>query len=128
MDAPGATCKVLVVDDNPSLRDVLTVLLRQAGYGVETAEHGREALDRLRAAPDRPCLILLDLTMPVMSGPQFRAAQAGDPALADIPVLVISAQHDGSEVAAALGAVGYLEKPVDLDELLRHIRRHCPAS
>ena len=124
MPAGGTPGTVLVVDDDPAFRDVLTILLRGAGYAVETAANGRRALGLLRAAAP-PCLIVLDLSMPVMDGPQFLDALRQDPALAGVPVLVTSARRDGQEAADALGAVGYLEKPVDLDALLRHVGLHC---
>jgi CheY-like chemotaxis protein len=117
--------RVLVVDDNHYLRDVMTRALRGAGYSVENAGNGREALEHLRTAPELPALILLDLRMPVMDGTQFRAAQRRDPSLAAIPVLVVSSEDDGPEAAAALEAAGYLLKPFHVDHLLEQVALHC---
>jgi CheY-like chemotaxis protein len=112
------------VDDSAACRGVLGALLRGAGYSVHEAGDGRQALERLRSGP-APCLIVLDLHMPGMDGPAFREAQRRDPALAGIPVLVTGGH--GPEEAAALDPAGYLAKPADLDEVLRQVRRLCPA-
>jgi CheY-like chemotaxis protein len=128
----GADCSrvVLVVDDDPSIRESLVDLLDEEGYRVETAANGSEALEKLRerAAP-RPCLILLDLMMPVMNGQQFYAEQQRDPALASIPTVVVTADDKGGATAGRLGAP-FLAKPVRLDTLLEVIAKHCgrPAS
>jgi signal transduction histidine kinase len=94
--------------------------LEEEGYAVTTAENGRRALDRLHSGGP-PDLIVLDLRMPIMDGWQFRAAQKADPALADIPVLAISA--DGSAKAAAIDAAAYLRKPLSTGSMLNAIRR-----
>ncbi len=112
--------QILLVEDDLSIRDALKGLLEEEGYGITTAENGRQALDALRdqAVPD---LIVLDLRMPVMDGWQFRAAQKNDPAVASIPVIALSA--DGSAKAAAIDAQAYLRKPVSMDALLDAIGR-----
>ena len=116
--AEAATCAtVLVVDDDPGVREVLTDLLREAGHEVVCVEGARAALEYLRSHP-APRLILLDLWMPGMSGMEFRAVQVREPAWADIPVIVITAAIDGCRQAERLGAAGVLEKPVHLDDLL----------
>jgi CheY-like chemotaxis protein len=114
----------MVVDDNPVCRDMLGLLLRDAGYTVWEVADGRQALERLRAGP-RPGLIVLDLAMPVVDGFTFRAAKKRDPALADIPVVVLTGGYSRGD-PADLGAAGYLVKPADLDEVLRQVRRFCP--
>lgn len=121
-DSPA--CTVMVVEDDESLREGLAELLRDEGLGVVTAANGLEALAYLRTnAP--PAVILLDLMMPEMSGPEFRAEQLGDASLSTIPVIVLSAAHDARKQAAALGAAGYFTKPVRLDKLLDAVRLHC---
>jgi CheY-like chemotaxis protein len=115
---------VLVVEDDPDIQDVLRLALETAGYPVSTADNGVEAMRQLQAATP-PCLILLDLMMPVMDGWQFRAAQQRDPALAGIPVVVISADGRVPQKAASIGAAGYLGKPVDFDRLVEVVRRYC---
>jgi CheY-like chemotaxis protein len=92
------------------------LLLEGEGYTVRSAPNGREALDLL-ASPPHPHLILLDLWMPVMSGWDFRRHQLSDPALAGIPVVVLSATGDQAAAEESLGDVGYLQKPVDIDRL-----------
>jgi CheY-like chemotaxis protein len=117
---------VLVVDDDFDIQDVVRLLLEDEGFPVVTAGNGQEAIEQLRRGLD-PCLILLDLMMPVMDGWQFRAAQQQDPALASIPVIVFSAGGRATAAAAAssMGAVGYLAKPIDFEALLETVQRHC---
>lgn len=101
---------------------MLDVLLRSQGYDTEQAGNGVEALALLRTC--EPCLVLLDLMMPVMSGWEFRERQLQDPALAHIPVICISAVHEPDEVKRRLN-LSCLPKPVDLDELLAAVRATC---
>jgi CheY-like chemotaxis protein len=112
---PRRTPTVLIVDDDREVREILALALELEGYRVERAVDGLDALLALRtgAAPDA---ILLDLEMPSMGGPEFRAAQLRDPALARIPVVVLSSS------ARAVDAQLRLAKPVDLDVLVRAIR------
>jgi len=113
---------VLVVDDDKAIRAFLSEVLADEGFRVKTAVNGRTALDLL-ATGFRPCVILLDLMMPVMDGWQFRQAQAGNAALADIPVIVVSAA--GKDLLRRIEANAYLSKPVDLDELLGCVTQFC---
>ena len=114
---------ILVVDDNDDLRDGFSQLFRAEGYIVETARDGRDALLKLRYV--HPCVILLDLMMPDMSGYDFRKAQIADPDLKDIPVIVHSAVWDVHVAAKQIGAIAYMEKPVVFDRLMALIRQHC---
>src|SRR5438552_202636 len=95
---------VLVVEDDADIRESLGTILEEEGYGVVTTRNGREALSYLRSGRPRPSLILLDLLMPVMSGAEFRAEQERDPALADIPVVVLSGDSRATERASLGGA------------------------
>jgi CheY-like chemotaxis protein len=122
MVAPG--CRVLVVDDDGDIRDALKEILEDEGYAVGVAGNGAEALSVLRAGP-RPNLVLLDLMMPVMNGWQFRAEQKRDPVLADIPVVVITADAHVGDKSSQIGAEGFLKKPIQLVDLLRTIERYC---
>jgi CheY-like chemotaxis protein len=115
---------ILIVEDDMDLREALSEVLRDEGYSVAMAADGREALDRLRRQSP-PSLILLDLTMPVMNGWQFRAEQRQDPALSGIPVVVLSAGDYRAEQMGQLGVTDYLRKPIELSRLLRMIERYC---
>ena len=119
-------CKtVLVVDDDRDIRDVLTDALEAEGYRVVTAADGCEALDFLHAANERPCVILLDLMMPRMDGMQLRTELLGDPSLAAIPVVVLSADPTVATTAKSLNFSGYLKKPVPLEALLAAVHAYC---
>ena len=91
---------------------------------MATASNGQEALDQLRSGTDLPSLILLDLMMPVMDGWEFRREQRKDPAIADVPVVVLSALDPSR--GADIGAVEFLKKPLDFDHLLALVRQYCP--
>lgn len=119
----GATPRdaILVVEDDPDVAEMLAEILELNGYSTVTVGNGQEALDKLRRAASLPRLILLDLMMPVMDGMQFRAAQQSDPKLADVPVILVSAHVGVRQLATELRAVGWLQKPVDLDTLLRAV-------
>jgi CheY-like chemotaxis protein len=115
---------VLIVEDDRDVREAIAMFLAAEGYTVVEAEHGAEALQQL-AVGGRFCLILLDLFMPTMDGWTFRSEQLRDPALAAIPVVVISADPDVVPTAIALGAVASMRKPLDLAVLLETVARHC---
>lgn len=114
---------ILVVDDNPELRELIMLVLEAEGYTVTGAEDGAVGLTRLRSLP-HPDLVLLDLLMPVVDGREFRKAQLGDPAVASIPVVILSGDAEVGKHAAALRAADCLRKPVDLEALLGSIERH----
>lgn len=115
---------VLVVEDDSAIRDALRELLEHEGYEVLWAANGLEALARLRGGQS-PRLILLDLGMPVMDGWEFRHAQRRDPAIAPIPVVVISAEHGLESKIRSLEPDGFLPKPFQLDALLATVHRYC---
>jgi CheY-like chemotaxis protein len=123
--APDCRGRILVVDDDASIREALTEILADEGYAVTTATNGAEALTLLRPPADfRPCVILLDLMMPVMSGQEFYAEQQRDPALARIPIVVISADGNLALKAAAFGGL-FLSKPVRLETVLGVLDQLC---
>jgi CheY-like chemotaxis protein len=115
---------LLVVDDDPAIRESLADLLHDEGYVVMTAVNGRDALTRLRASDAQPCVILLDLMMPVMSGPEFYDEIRNDPALADIPVVVISADGSARSKVKAMGSE-FIAKPVKIETVLHAVEQHC---
>jgi CheY-like chemotaxis protein len=117
---------VLIVDDDPDLRDALQMLLTVHGNDVFCAFDGQEALDMLHRGL-RPCLILLDLMMPRMPGADFRHAQQHDSQLRDIPVALLSASAHGRREAKALEISDFIPKPPDLDQVLHVVEHHCPS-
>lgn len=113
---------ILVVDDDADIREILAEILESEGYPVAQARNGQEALDYLRQA-DPPCLILLDLMMPVMDGWAFLDAHDADPELARIPVVVCSASVNLRGQAPV--AREFLPKPVSAERLFSTIDRLC---
>src|SRR5262245_24891409 len=112
----GAT-PVLVVENDADLRDRLRILLHQEGFAVETATDGRDALDQLEAGL-RPCVIVMDLMMPVMNGFEFRSEQLKDPTLARIPVITYSGIGDvRARPSGSVGSIG-TRQPKDIDGIL----------
>lgn len=105
---------ILVVDDDPDVREVLREVLVEASHDVVMAGNGEEALALLRE-PIRPSVVLLDWMMPTMDGSRFRELQRADPALASIPVVVLSAS---ARIDVDSGVAAILRKPLRLDELL----------
>ena len=114
---------VMLVDDDADYREAVTAVLEQAGYTVVAAETGLEALRLLESSAVSPDLILLDLAQPIMGGRQFVREHRSRPALAGIPVALISGEHDLGRQAAALAVDDYLVKPVGADALLALVRR-----
>jgi CheY-like chemotaxis protein len=115
--AGGAGRRVVIVDDDHDIRESLAEVLIECGYEALTASNGRAALELLER--EGASVILLDLMMPVMDGWQFREAQLERPALAGIPVIVVSADANVGAKAAAIGADAFLVKPIHIADLLR---------
>lgn len=113
----------MIVEDDPDTREMLERFLELEGFEVRTAANGQLALEALHA-DSASSVILLDLMMPVMNGWQFRAAQANDPKIAGIPVVVVTAAGT-RDVVPAIQADAWLSKPVDLDRLLATIGAIC---
>jgi DNA-binding response OmpR family regulator len=105
---------ILVVEDEPSLRNTITMALTSCGHPTTSAETGNEALERARE--ERPGLVLLDLQLPEMDGWEFLRHFRALQDCATVPVVVTSAAHN--VVTAELDAQAFLPKPFDLDELL----------
>ena len=114
---------VLIVDDDLDIREVLSETLADRGFDVATAANGLEALGKLRELSVRPSVILLDLMMPIMDGWEFRRRQASNPAIANVPVIVLSTLDQAR--AANVSAEAFLKKPLDFDRLLQLVRQYC---
>ena len=125
MDTLDLSCRsILVVDDDPDVRDAIAGVLSDEGYQVTSAGNGREALEQLHRR-SRPSLILLDMVMPDMDGWNFRMELKKEPALAEIPVVILSAHGNVRDAALALGAADYLRKPLRAESLLEIAERYC---
>ncbi|MFQ5954860.1 MAG: response regulator [Kiloniellales bacterium] len=116
---------VLVIDDDPVVRDLLQRHLGRSGYRVETAAGGEEGLRLAREM--RPDAITLDVLMPEMDGWAVLSALKNDPGLGEIPVIMLTIV-DQRSIGFSLGASDYLNKPVDRDQLLAVLHKHCPAK
>jgi CheY-like chemotaxis protein len=112
---------ILVVDDEEDIRDSMRQILEYEGFQVRTASNGREGLDLLEAVTE-PCLILLDLMMPVMDGWEFAKVLRSDPARSDSALVVVTAFV---EKAHSIPSQGALRKPVELDALVAVAESHC---
>src|SRR5262245_9845967 len=113
---------VLIVEDDAELRDMMAHLLELEGFQARAVANGAEALRYLDTG-DTPNVILLDLMMPVMDGWEFRRRQAANPAVAHVPVIILSALDQAR--AATVSAAAFLKKPLDFDRLLQLVRQYC---
>jgi DNA-binding response OmpR family regulator len=116
----GAGAPILVVEDDPPLRQIIRDVLEDEGLVIETAADGRQALQR--AATQRPVLVVLDMMLPVLDGVDVVAglrATFGVPP----PVLLITADGRAAEKARQVGAFAFLSKPLELDELVATVQR-----
>jgi DNA-binding response OmpR family regulator len=112
---------ILIVDDDPAIRDVVSDILEMSDYCVKTACNGAEALDTIRV--DRPAAVLLDLMMPVMDGWEFLREYKGQASVAPVPVVIMSAAQDASQVVDQLGAQAFLAKPFEIETILAIVGR-----
>ena len=117
---------VLVVDDDADVREMILLVLEARGVRAAGAADGVEALEQL-SDHELPSLILLDLRMPRLNGEQLVERLRARPALAAIPVVVLSGDNQARTIARAIGARGCLVKPVELGELLAVVGRFAPA-
>jgi CheY-like chemotaxis protein len=116
---------ILVVEDDKDLRDTLCDALELEGYVAVCVENGRAALRHL-ATSAKPCMILLDLMMPVMDGWTFRQELLKDPLLAAIPVIVMTAAAPAR--ARAVPSQGILYKPLHMGRVMDVVQQHCPEG
>ena len=117
---------ILVIDDDESMRDLLRMHLSSAGYDVQLAEDAIAAgYLVLRSPPD---LIITDVHMPHMDGFEFIEALKADKSLPNIPVIFLTSLEEGDHRGKALGAVGYVTKPVRADKLLSLVAQHVSGG
>jgi CheY-like chemotaxis protein len=125
--APSEPHRILVVEDDIDLRESICMLLEMEGFDAVGVGNGQEALDYLGAQPT-PCVILLDMMMPKMNGPEFRARQLADAALAKVPTVVLSAIPPEQQQLEVKAAAAYLSKPVRPAQLSQVVRKHCACA
>ena len=113
---------VLLVEDNLDVRELVAFVLRDGGYDVHEAENGQEALHQLETMRPPPCMLLLDLMMPVMTGPELLDVLRARNRLRALPVVVFSA---GGEAAQVPGVQGFIRKPADPTVILNVVREVC---
>jgi len=118
---PSDRRDVLIVDDDPDIRDAVGECLRYEGYDVHSAADGRDALQRLEFGL-KPDVILLDLMMPVLNGFDVLQALQARTDWKDIPVVVVSASR-GYQAEDLVGAVSILRKPVNVDRLIQAVEQ-----
>ncbi len=118
--------RILVVDDDENIRDLLRLHLTSAGYEVEVATDAIAAGYKILKSP--PDLIITDVSMPHMDGFEFVAALKADTTLPRIPVIFLTSVEDGDSRGRELGAVGYITKPVRSDRLLSLVAQHVPGG
>lgn len=122
MPPDNQCCKsILVVEDDQDIREAMIDVLESEGYHAEAASNGQEALDLLKAT-QKPCLVLLDMMMPIMNGREFLDRVMEDSYLAPLPVLIVSAVADKTDTH---GAIGFIKKPVDIDVVLKFVDQYC---
>jgi len=115
---------VLVIEDNDEIREVLEEMIRAEGATVESASDGAQGWNRVRRPPP-PCLILLDRKMPVMDGIDFLKLRKADPAVARIPVIMLTGSVELEGREKELSFQGFVKKPFDPDALSRMVRQYC---
>ncbi len=115
---------VLVVEDDEDICSVIGAVLELEGYQVFMANDGEEALTLMRREV-RLGLVILDMMMPGIDGWEFRRRQLQDPALARVPVVILSGAGRTEEIAREIGAHGFLSKPVMRAQLVETVRRYC---
>lgn len=118
------TKNILLIEDDETISEIYKEVLVSADYEVECAFNGKEALELLQSKSDDelPSMILLDLTMPVMSGTEFRMIQRDDENLKHIPVVVLSGDITLTRGLSEDTEIGYLKKPAGIDEILNAVR------
>jgi len=121
----SADTYILVVDDEPNIRQLIALVLAREGYRVETAASGHECLERVHR--QSPALILLDLQMPGLTGVEVIERLRAEATTREIPIVLISGSTYLTGFSRVDNVEGFIEKPFDLDDLLTTVGRFCPA-
>lgn len=125
MEKSKTCCRtILVVEDDDDIRNVVIEILESEGYPTREAANGKEALEVLSQI-EKPCLVLLDMMMPIMNGREFIDAVMADAYLAPIPILIVSAIADKANTT---GSVGFLKKPIDIEVVLKVVGQYCETQ
>jgi CheY-like chemotaxis protein len=114
---------ILVVEDDRALREFMATWLDAEGYEVRTAPNGREALTALHA--EIPCVMVVDLMMPVMGGAELRRHIQNMPGLAEVPFILVTAEANADQIGRDLNATAVVSKPFDATRLSAIIASHC---
>ena len=114
---------ILLVEDDPDMRRYMVTWLEAEGYRVRAASNGREALDAL--VDEVPCVMVVDLAMPVMDGAEFRRRQQQIPGVSRVPFIMVSGTHDAARIARDLDIGDVVAKPFDAEHLLDIVASHC---
>lgn len=123
--ATGKGKKLLIVEDDPAIRETLAELLEIEGYSVDIAANGQEAMKYLLSASLLPDLIILDLMMPVMDGYQFRNEQKKLNHLASIPTIIMTADGKIADKQKSTNSSAYLKKPLDFNAVMETVKQYC---
>ena len=117
---------IYIVEDDSDIRDAFIEIVSELnGFDVAIAENGRIGIDKLKSMDRLPNLILLDVLMPIMDGFGFRQEQLADARLADIPIVVLSASHNITDLAHKMKARAYLKKPINIEDLMEAIESYA---
>jgi CheY-like chemotaxis protein len=119
---------ILLIEDDRDICEIVELVLSEEGYETVSVPNGAEGLRLLRASTTRPFVIMLDLMLPVMDAWQFRSEQLRDAALAEIPVVIFSANPKVWRHADMLGAAAVIRKPPNLNEILDVVSRFAPSA
>ena len=115
----------MIVDDHADTREALAIVMELRGVEPVVAGSGGEALAKLAEPAGRPCVVLLDVNMPGIDGWEVRQRMREDPELAAVPVVLLTGNYVDLERARRLGIRGYLRKPIDVQQILDAVERHC---
>jgi len=117
--------RILVVEDDKAIRELLVFILEGERYLITVAENGQVALNQLYSISEMPDLILLDLMMPFKDGFQFCIEKENNEKLAQIPFIVLSFDGQINVQQMRSRVVGHVRKPFDVDDMLKTVSRHC---